>query len=156
MEMKYLSNLKWNHLTIKRILKQFIRFIGISGVGFLIDFSVYYFLTGFMGFHVALANVISSIPAITYVFILSTKKVFVVTGNNRLKVGYKYIIYLLYQILLVCLVSILAQKLYDVYIDFEVNYNIIITYVKLIIKCLITPITMTCNFIFMKILSEKV
>lgn len=156
MEMKYLSNLKWNHLTIKRIFKQFIRFIGISGMGFLIDFSVYCFLTGIIGFHIALANIISSTPAITYVFILSTKKVFAVTGNNRMRVGYKYIIYLLYQILLVCLVSMLAQKLCDVYNNFEVNNNIRIPYVKLIIKCLITPITMTCNFIFMKILSEKV
>lgn len=145
-----------NDLGIKRIIKQFLHFLTISGVGFLIDFSVYYFLTGFMEFPIVIANIISSIPAITYVFFSSIKKVFAATKNNRIKLVYKYFVYLLYQALLIFSVSILGQKLYDVYIDFGSSIIISISYIKLIIKCLITPITMICNFIFMKVLSEKV
>lgn len=137
------------------LYKQFLKFLTVSGVGFLIDFIVYYFLITLVEFPVAGANIVSSIPAITYVFFLSIRKVFVGEKNN-IKLRYKYFIYIIYQMLLVYLVSMLAQKLYYYFIVFFTSNNILIRNIKIIVKCLITPITMSCNFIFLKILSEKI
>lgn len=137
---------------IKNILRQSREFIFISGIGFLLDFSIYYVLTNLIKIQISYANMISAIPAITYVFFISTRKIFE-SKKSKIKIKYKYTIYFLYQFFLVSLVSILAQKLYDfmIFIDFNYNFNY-----KIIIKCAITPITMCCNFIVMKILSEKI
>ena len=49
----------------------------VSGVGWVIDFGIYTLLTGPMSFPVALSNYISSVPAITFVFFVSTRKMFI-------------------------------------------------------------------------------
>lgn len=56
--------------------------------------------------------------------------------------------------MLLAIVSYIGQVLFDNIIDF-ITYQIILKYLKIIIKLFITPITMICNFIFMKLLIEK-
>jgi putative flippase GtrA len=138
-----------------KILKQLISFILISGVGFILDFTIYYLLVNIVGVKLAYANMISAIPAVTYVFLVSTRKTFN-TKKSKISLVYKYLIYFIYQIFLVTLISFLAQILYDKFYEFSTRWIIIENNFKMIIKCLITPITMTCNFLVMKILCEKI
>lgn len=138
---------------MRNILKQGIKFIFISGMGFLIDFFVFCFLTKFLNIQIVYANVISAIPATTYVFFVSIKNVFK-KKKSKVSIKQKYLIYFTYQIILVVSVSVLAQIIYNNIIEM-INTTIVINNIKILVKMLITPITMTCNFFVMKILSEK-
>ncbi len=140
----------------KNIFKQAFHFFLVSGVGWCLDFSLYLILTKIFGFKVSYANMISSIPAITYVFIMSNKKIF---SNKKSKINlkYKYIIYFIYQIILVTLMSFLGEKIFNVINNTKlVDIIFIQQNIKILVKILITPITMFSNFIVMKNLIEKI
>ena len=139
---------------IKKIIKQFIPFVMVSGIGWIIDFSVYFVLTHFINLNVATANIFSSIPAITYVFLMSNKKIFK-NNNSKLKIQYKYLIYFCYQLILVFCVSMFGEFLYNILQD-KITITFLLENLKMVIKILITPITMTINFIVMKNLIEKI
>lgn len=138
-----------------KVLKQGLSFLMVSGIGFILDFSIYYALTDFLEINIVYANIISAIPAVTYVFLISTRKIFATKKSNR-SISDKYIIYFIYQIILLILISLLAQFLYNKFYHLASNYLVIKNNFKIIIKCIITPITMTCNFFVMKILCEKI
>lgn len=135
---------------LKKIFIQFIKFLFISGTGWIIDFGLYLILTGVFNLKIMYSNILSSIPAITFVFIVSTKKIFR-ENKTRLSTKQKYIIYFLYQMILIFLISSLAQILYVVALKNNINFNSL----KLVIKLLITPITMILNFFVIKYLAEK-
>jgi len=139
---------------MKKLIFQALKFFSVSGVGWLIDFGVYIALTSFFEFPVMTANFISSMPAITFVFIVSTRKIF--KNSVKIKLRYKYIIYLSYQLVLLLCVSAFGEWLFGVASSSSiVKIALIAANLKLIIKIAITPITMIVNFIVMKMLSEK-
>ena len=135
----------------KKLFSQFIKFLFVSGIGWLIDFCLYVVLTIEFNLKVFYANIFSSIPAISYVFLISTKKIFTKSHRNNLTVIQKYIIYFIYQLLLIFLISIVAQNLYILVGKYNLNFKMM----KIIIKILITPVTMTINFFVIKYLTEK-
>ena len=137
-------------LSLRKLLNQFIKFLFISGTGWLIDFSLYFIFTNILKYEVFYSNILSSIPAITFVFIVSVKKIFK-KKKNGISIIKKYIIYFLYQILLIFLISLLGQFLYSVIIKNNVEPK----FIKIIIKIIITPVTMIINFFVMKFLTEK-
>ena len=55
---------------------QISKFLVISGTGWLIDFLIYLLLTIKLNFDVGYSNFISGIPALTFVFLVSTRKIF--------------------------------------------------------------------------------
>lgn len=138
---------------VKKIFKQFMSFLLVSGVGWIMDFTIYFALTHFANFNVGFANILSSIPAITYVFLMSNKKIFK-NIDSKLSLKIKYLIYFGYQLLLLLSISLLGEFLYNKLINF-VTIEILLNNLKICIKILITPITMTLNFIVMKNLIEK-
>jgi len=142
---------------LKHLVKQILSFLLISGIGWIIDFGVFYLASTIIGIAVVYANILSSIPAITYVFNKSTRKIFDVKNDNC-RIHTKYLIYLIYQLFLVVIVSCVAQYIYNYFLTINIlkNSTIVYNHLKLISKIIITPITMTCNFIVMKILSEKI
>ena len=135
----------------EKLFSQFIKFLFVSGIGWLIDFCLYVILTTKFNVEIFYANIFSSIPAISYVFLISTKKIFAKSHRNDLTIIQKYIIYFIYQLLLIFLVSIVARNLYILVQEYNLNFKMM----KIIIKILITPITMTINFFVMKYLAEK-
>jgi GtrA-like protein. len=137
-------------LSLRKLLNQFIRFLFVSGTGWLIDFSLYFIFTNILKYEVFYSNILSSIPAITFVFIVSVKKIFK-KKENGISIRKKYIIYFLYQMLLIFLISLLGQSLYLILVENNMEARII----KIIIKIIITPITMIINFFVMKFLTEK-
>lgn len=139
-----------------RIIKQGISFILVSGLGWVIDLSVYILFITLFGTEVFYSNIISAIPAITFVFFTSTKKIFQ-NRTSRLKSKYKFIIYLVYQLLLLLLISSLGQYLYDTLMNnVSLFSSVIVNQGKVLIKIAITPISMGLNFLFMKVLLERI
>ena len=137
---------------MKKILVEAIKFVGISGVGWIIDICIYLTLTYIIKCNVFLANVTSSLAGVTFVFIVSTRKLF--KNNSKINLKIKYIIYVIYQILLI----ITASKIMLIISDTlkETNINIILNYINIIVKIIITPFTLLINYIVMKYLIEKI
>lgn len=139
---------------MKKIFIQFIRFIGISGIGWCIDFSLYLVFTSAFHWPVFISNCLSAVPAVTLVFTVSTAKIFQKT-SGKVPVYGKYAIYLVYQLCLLLIVSSLGQWLSDSVILKAGDVMVIAKLSKVIAKIMITPVTMVMNFFMMKVLTEK-
>ena len=122
----------------------------MSGTGWVIDFGLYSILTGIFELQILYSNILSSIPAITFVFIVSTKRIFK-ENKDGFSIKQKYLIYFVYQMVLILLVSLLGQFLYTIIINNGINFS----FLKIIIKIIITPVTMILNFFVIKYLAEK-
>ncbi|WP_405356280.1 GtrA family protein [Fusobacterium animalis] len=138
---------------LKKILRQFIKFLFLSGIGWLIDFTLYLIFSNIFDFRIIYSNILSSIPAVTFVFFVSIRKIFI-KNKKGLTLKEKYLIYFLYQVILIITISLLGQYLYLLILK-NIAVKIELKILKLIIKILITPITMLINFIVMKFLVEK-
>lgn len=137
------------------LYKQGLKFILVSGMGWVLDFGVYGYLTGIAGWAVSYANFLSAIPAITFVFVMSTRHIFA-KGSQRLLLYQKYMLYLLYQILLVAFVSWLAQGLYETMLSWEcLQQGFFGNLLPIVVKVIITPFTVSANFFMMKVVTEK-
>lgn len=134
------------------LLKQAVRFFGLSGIGWLIDFFLFALL-GHFSENLVLNNIISSWVGVTFVFILAPKKVF--KNSKRLPLKVKYVIYLLYQCILIYLVSKLLAVFNGLYLEY-IPFPALLPYSHIVSKIFITPVTMICNFFVMKGLIEKI
>lgn len=137
--------------SLKKLLAQAAGFVGLSGIGWLLDFCVFAIL-GNVSPNVTANNFLSSWVGVTFVFLFATRKVF--QNNSRISLKWKYAIYLLYQLLLIALVSRLLGFVNGLLLDY-VPFSLIRQFSGIISKILVTPITMLLNFIVMKNLIEK-
>ena len=140
-------------LKLKKILKQFINFLFLSGIGWLIDFTLYLLFSNIFNLKIIYYNILMYIPEVTFEFFVSTRKIYS-KYKSRMSLKEKYLIYFLYQLILILLISLLAQYLYLLSLK-NISMNVELKLLKIIIKILITPITMLINFIVMKFLIEK-
>ena len=136
---------------MKKLLVQAIRFVGLSGIGWLLDFCVFAIL-GNVSSNVIANNFLSSWMGVTFVFLFATRKVF--RNNSRISLKWKYAIYLLYQLILIALVSQLLGFVNGLLLDY-VHISLIEQFSGIAAKILVNPITMLLNFIVMKNLIEK-
>lgn len=137
---------------MKSLLKQGLKFVGFSGIGWILDFCIYTVL-GIWSQSLQINNTISSWVGVTFVFVFSTRHVF--KNNSRISLKWKYGIYLLYQCVLIFVIS----KLLSIINGFILNYvelEIVRSCSSIIAKILITPVTMTLNFFVTKIIIEKI
>lgn len=137
---------------VGKLLQQAVRFVGLSGIGWILDFCTYTVL-GFFSGNLVINNVISSWVGVTFVFIFATRKVF--QNNSRISLKWKYLIYLLYQCVLIFLVSLLLKEV-DGAITKWISIELIQAYSSIIAKIVITPLTMILNFFVMKGVIEKI
>ena len=96
------------------------------------------------------SNMLSSIPAITFVFIISTKKIFK-KNKGGFSIKQKYIVYFIYQMVLILSISLLGEFFYIIAIRNGINFSSL----KITIKVMITPVTMILNFFVIKYLAEN-
>ena len=136
---------------MKELFKQVIKFVGLSGIGWILDFSVYVVL-GLITDNFMLNNILSSWVGVTFVFIFSTRKVF--QNNSKISLGLKYLVYIVYQCVLIFVVSKVLEEI-AAFIVMNVEISTIISLAPIIAKIIITPITMVLNFFIMKGLIEK-
>ena len=135
-----------------KLIRQAIHFVGLSGIGWLLDFCTYIVL-GFVSGNPGFNNVVSSWVGVTFVFVFATRKVF--QNNSKIPLKGKYLIYLLYQCVLIFLVSRLLNII-DAAIVEHVQIALIQSLSAIIAKIVITPITMVLNFFVMKGIIEKI
>ena len=137
---------------MKKIFIQCIKFIGISGIGWIIDFIIYNVLNIFIPY-VQVSNMISSLVAVTFVFIVSTRKTFT-QNENGINIKLKFAAYIIYQILLIICISFVLAWISE-FIKNTFTNTILGTYSAILAKIIVTPVTMVCNFIVMKFLIER-
>ena len=137
---------------MKTLLKQAVKFIGLSGIGWIIDFSTYSGLCLLYN-NIVVNNIISSWIGVTFVFIFATRKIFKNTSNISLRI--KYIVYLCYQMILIFAISKLLGYVNN-YIISNITMEMVVSLSSIISKIVVTPITMIMNFIVMKSIIEKI
>ena len=137
---------------MKELLIKGLKFIGFSGIGWLIDTTFYMILTSIFKLNIDISNIFSSLVGVTFVFIMSTRKIFV--SKSKINIKIKYLIYVIYQAILIITVSKLMLLLKSVIT--LLNIELINKYINIIVKIIITPFTMVINFIVMKLLIEKI
>lgn len=140
---------------MKEILKQAFNFFIVSGIGWIIDMFIYIILTN-LGLPIVISNIISAGLAATYVYLVSTNKIFVNSGKISLTL--KYLIYIVYQFCLILVSSYVIMLISSGLTNLFETYNMVflLRNVKIISKIVNTPITMIVNFIVMKSLIEKI
>ena len=131
---------------------QAVKFIGVSGLGWILDFCTYTVL-GFFSQDLSVNNIISSWVGVTFVFLYGTKGE--IQNNSRIPLKLKYIIYLLYQCVLIFFISKLLNTINAVIVE-KTMIDLILRYSSIISKILVTPITMVLNFFVMKGVVEKI
>ena len=137
---------------MKEILIKVLKFIGFSGIGWLIDTTIYMILTSIFKLNIDISNIFSSLVGVTFVFIMSTRKIFV--SNSKINIKIKYLIYVIYQVILILTISKVMLLLKDIITP--LNIDVINKYINITVKIIITPFTMVINFIVMKLLLEKI
>lgn len=137
---------------MRNLLKQIFGFIGISGIGWLLDFFIYVML-GFVSTNLIMNNSISSWVGVTFVFVFATRNIF--SNESKIPLKYKYFIYLGYQFVLIFVVSNLLDVMNE-FILYSISVELIIEYSAIFTKILITPLTMNLNFLMMKYIIEKI
>ena len=138
---------------MKKLLNQALRFVGISGIGWLLDFTVFNVLNIWFP-RVDVNNVISSLVGVCFVFTVSTRKTFI-QKENGIPLKWKFVVYVLYQLLLIFAVSFILAKI-NVLLLSALEGTALTGFSALFSKIIITPLTMVCNFIVMKLLIERI
>jgi putative flippase GtrA len=124
-----------------------IKFVFVSGLGFFIDFVLYSILIRLINLDIFVISLFTSLVGVTFVFFTSTKKVFENnTANIPLK--YKYLIYVIYQIILILVCSKIIVYLNGIFETSSVT--LISKYSKELAKLCIPPVTLTINYFVMK------
>lgn len=136
---------------MKYLLKQAIAFIGLSGIGWILDFCTYTGL-GFLSGNLLLNNTLSSWAGVTFVFIFANRKVF--KSNSTISLKWKYLIYILYQMILIFFISKSLDRIHTAIIN-NVGNEVVLRFSAIISKILVTPVTMVLNFFVMKGVIEK-
>lgn len=135
------------------LFRQIWKFVGVSGIGWILDFLTYTIL-GLFSSYLFYNNFISCLVGATFVFIVSPKLVFF--NKGKLPKLVKYVIYIAYQIMLIYFLSYALIEINSALVDVLQSFlSCSVPYSYLMSKILITPLAMTCNFIALKVIFEK-
>ena len=137
---------------MRNLYRQAIQFIGISGIGWILDFITFTSLS-FISGNLILNNTISSWVAVTFVFCFATRKLF--KNNSRVSLKWKYLIYLVYQCILIFFVSKALNEINIGLLSYS-TMDFVLRFSAILSKILVTPITMVLNFIVMKGIIERI
>lgn len=134
---------------MNKLVRQGGIFIGVSGIGWLLDFALYTLLA-FCAVPLFWCNICGAFAGISFVFIFSTRYIF--KSHSALPLWVKYVLYVLYQIVLVCSVSWLLVRIHGALLASGLLPQSILAIAA---KILVTPITLVLNFLVLKQLIEK-
>ena len=135
------------------MLQQICRFLGISGIGWILDFTTFIVL-GLILNNLFIVSTVSALVGASFVFFLSPR--FIFNDKNTLTLRLKYVLYISYQIILILFISFLIVEVEYFLKNYVVEYLPLINGFSYILsKMLITPIAMTCNFLIIKLIIEK-
>ncbi len=126
---------------MKNLFKQIIKFGIVGGIAFLIDYSLLYILTEFLGIYYFYSSIISFIVSLIFNYIASIKWVFDVNHKQSLK-----------DIIIFVILSVIGLGINQLVMYIMVE-NLNIYY--MLSKIIATFIVMIWNFITRKIFIEK-
>lgn len=138
---------------MRKLWRQGLRFIGISGIGWIIDFAIFNLLN-VLSDYVTINNVISSLVAVCFVFGVSTRKTFK-QKDGGISIKEKFAVYILYQIVLILVISQVLGGINRALVE-VLDESVLSSISAMISKIIITPITMITNFFVMKLLIERI
>jgi len=130
-----------------------LKFVTISGGGWLLDTAVYMALVTYGGMGVFLANIAGGVCGGSFTFLTSHRLVFAGSGKIRARLA----IYVIYTAVLVvaasALVDLAAQegRLTAEYLRIAIEWPTI----AFLAKCLITPLLLATNFFVARALSRR-
>lgn len=124
-----------------------IKFVFVSGIGFIIDFTLYSILIRIIDMDIFLLSFLTALAGVTFVFFTSTKKVFE-TNTTRIPLKYKYLIYVIYQTILLLICSKIIVILNGVFSSSSIY--LVSKYSKELAKLCIPVFTLTINYFVMK------
>ena len=135
-------------------LAAFLKFGGLSGMGWLLDFALLLTMVGVLGAPPFLANVISSSTAALTVFLLSRRLIF---ERSEGALGTRIAVYLLYTL---CLITVAAWVMtLIIHVLFGLaqanGYAPAPTVLAAAAKVLITPPQLLLNFLMSRTMSER-
>ena len=125
----------------EKLVKQIVKFGFVGGGAFLIDYSILYVLTEFVGIHYLISSVISFIISLIFNYILSIYWVFDVTKKQTAK-----------EVLIFVILSVIGLGINQVVM--YVGSDLLNIY-YMITKLVATFIVMVWNFVTRKIFIEK-
>jgi putative flippase GtrA len=121
---------------MRKEFKEIVVFIAVSGVGWLLDMGGFYILNELCRISPLLSNFVCSGAAVTFVFFVAVKAMFMENGRF---VYFGFSIYLIYQVISITFFSALIDQVSH-FTKFTPFY----------VKVGVTPITLGLNFLFSK------
>ena len=125
----------------EKLVRQILKFGVVGGGAFLIDYSVLYLLTEFVGIHYLISSVISFIVSLIFNYILSIYWVFDVTKKQTSREVFVFVILSVIGLLINQVVMYVGSDLLHIY--------------YMLTKLVSTFIVMVWNFVTRKIFIEK-
>lgn len=128
---------------------EFLKFSLVSGIGWIIDFGVYFLAILLVRVEPFYANLVSAGLAVSFVFFISIYKIFL--KEHRFLIG-GFLLYLVYQACAIYLASFLISYSTEIWTEYSHFETRLIPYFS---KIIITPITLLINYLFMRFLTRK-
>ncbi len=141
-------------MRVQPLLVSFLKFGGLSGLGWLADACILLVLVGYFGVMPLAANFISSCTAALAVFLVSRELIFTkASGRTSLRV----LGYLAYVLVLICIASLTVQIISAWIREFTEAHGIIMsaTVAAAVGKVLVTPPQLVLNFLMSRVMSER-
>lgn len=141
-------------MRVPPLLVSFLKFGGLSGLGWLADASILLFLVSAFGMTPFAANFISSCIAALAVFLVSRELVFDKASGRT---GLRVVGYLAYVLILIGVASLAAQLIATWVRGLDGTYGIAVsaTMAAAVAKVLITPPQLVLNFLVSRAMSER-
>lgn len=136
------------------LLVSFLRFGGLSGLGWLADACILLALVGFFGVAPFIANLVSSSIAALSVFLISRELVFnKASGRTALRIA----AYLAYVLVLICVASVAVQLISTWLREFAEGHRLALsaTAAAGVAKVIVTPPQLVLNFLVSRFMSER-
>jgi putative flippase GtrA len=136
----------------RSFLASFARFGGLSGLGWIVDFTLLLVLVRFAGMTPFYANLISATAAGTLVFVASGKLVFAGGSHRR---GLRTAIYIAYTLLVIVAASAAVKYCTTLVLHMDAGRHALTeTKAAAIAKIIVTPLNFILNFFVAKLTSE--
>jgi putative flippase GtrA len=129
-----------------------LRFVGLSGIGWLLDTGVYMLLVGGFGLRVFVAAMIGGLCGASFAFLTSSRWVF---AGRRHGLGGRLAVYLVYTAMQIVVMSAVIDGLAAglqaglARVELAISWPL----VALLSKCLITPVLLAMNYFVARKLS---
>jgi putative flippase GtrA len=141
-------------MRLRPLLISFLKFGGLSGLGWLADACILLVLVGYFGMTPLVANFISSCTAALAVFLISRELIFSKASGRT---GLRVFGYLAYVLALICVASVMAQLISTWVLEFSETHRLAVsaTLAAAVAKVIITPPQLVSNFLVSRAMSER-